>query len=33
LKRSRTKVVVVMGFKPENVLKAVEGKKVGTFVD
>ena len=33
LKRSRIKVVVVMGFKPENVLKAIEGKKVGTFVD
>jgi len=33
LKRSRTKVVVVMGFKPANVLKAVEGKKVGTLVD
>jgi len=33
LKRSRTKVVVVLGFKPENVLKAIEGKKVGTFVD
>ena len=33
LKRSRIKVVVVLGFKPENVLKAIEGKKVGTFVD
>lgn len=33
LKRSRTKVVVVLGFKPENVMKAIEGKKVGTFVD
>jgi uridylate kinase len=33
LKRSRIKVVVVMGFKPENVLKAIEGKKVGTFID
>jgi uridylate kinase len=33
MKRSRTKVVVVNGFKPENVLKAAEGKKVGTLVD
>lgn len=33
LKRSRTKVVVVNGFKPENVLRAAEGKKVGTLVD
>lgn len=33
LVRSRVKVVVVSGFKPENVLMAVEGKKVGTTVD
>ena len=33
LKRSRTKIVVVNGFKPENVLRAAEGKKVGTLVD
>jgi uridylate kinase len=33
LKRSRTKVVVVNGFKPENVLRGAEGKKVGTLVD
>jgi len=33
LKRSQTKVVVVNGFKPENVLSAAEGKKVGTLVD
>jgi len=33
LKRNRTKVVVLNGFKPENVLRAIEGKKVGTLVD
>jgi uridylate kinase len=33
LKRSRTKVVVVSGFKPGNVLRAAEGKKVGTLID
>jgi uridylate kinase len=33
LKRTRVKVVVVNGFKPENVLMAVKGKSVGTLVD
>jgi len=33
LKRHRVKVVVVNGFKPENVLMAVEGKCVGTLID
>lgn len=33
LKRTRVKVVVVNGFKPENVLMAIEGKPVGTLVD
>jgi uridylate kinase len=33
LQRARVKVVVVNGFKPENVLMAVEGKCVGTLVD
>jgi uridylate kinase len=33
LKRSRTKVVVLNGFNPDNVLKAAQGKKVGTLVD
>jgi len=33
LKRTRVKVVVVNGFKPENVLMAVKGKPVGTLVD
>jgi len=33
LKRTKVKVVVVNGFKPENVLMAVEGKPVGTLVD
>ncbi|MGB9675887.1 MAG: UMP kinase [Candidatus Bathyarchaeales archaeon] len=32
LKRKRVKVVVVNGFKPENVLAAVKGEKVGTVV-
>ena len=31
LKRMRVKVVVVNGFRPENVLMAVEGKPVGTL--
>jgi len=33
LKRTRVKVVVVNGFKPENVLMAIKGKPVGTLVD
>jgi uridylate kinase len=33
LKRTQTKLVVVNGFKPENVLAAVNGEKVGTTID
>jgi uridylate kinase len=33
LRRERVKVVVVNGFKPENILAAVEGKHVGTMID
>jgi len=33
LKRHKVKVVVVNGFKPENVSIAVKGKAVGTFID
>jgi uridylate kinase len=33
LKRTQTKLVVVNGFKPENVLAAVNGEKVGTAID
>jgi uridylate kinase len=33
LKRTKVKVVVVNGFKPENVLMAVKGETVGTLVD
>jgi uridylate kinase len=33
LKRKRVKLMVVNGFKPENVLAAVNGEKVGTVVD
>ncbi len=32
LQRSKTRTVVVNGFKPENVLLAVKGKMVGTLV-
>jgi uridylate kinase len=32
LRRSRTKTVVVYGFKPENVFWAVKGEKIGTIV-
>jgi len=32
LRKSRTKTVVVNGFKPKNVLLAVKGKKVGTVI-
>jgi uridylate kinase len=33
LKRNRVKLIVVNGFKPENVLAAVNGEKVGTTVN
>ena len=33
LRRSRTKTVVVSGFKPENVLLAMKGNRVGTVVE
>ena len=33
LKRERVRVVVVNGFKPENILAVVEGKHVGTMID
>ena len=33
LKRKRVKLVVVNGYKPENVLAAVNGEKVGTTVN
>jgi uridylate kinase len=33
LKRERVKLVVVNGFKPENILLAVQGEKVGTIVE
>ena len=33
LQRTRVKVIVVDGFKPKNVVMAVEGKRVGTLVD
>jgi len=33
LRQGKVKVVVVNGFKPENVLAAVEGKSVGTLID
>jgi uridylate kinase len=33
LSRVRVKVVVVNGFRPENVLDAVKGKRVGTLID
>jgi len=33
LRRKRVKVVVVNGFKPENVLAVVKGKRVGTVID
>jgi uridylate kinase len=32
LKRNRVKLVVVNGFKPENMIAAVKGEKVGTVV-
>jgi uridylate kinase len=33
LMRKRVRVVVVSGFKPENVLGVVEGKSIGTTID
>ncbi|HEX9861753.1 MAG TPA: UMP kinase [Candidatus Bathyarchaeia archaeon] len=33
LKRKRMRLVVVNGFKPENILAAVKGEKIGTIVD
>jgi uridylate kinase len=33
LKRKRVKLIVVNGFKPENILAAVQGEKVGTVVE
>ena len=33
LKRERVKLVVVNGFKPENILAAVRGERVGTVVE
>ena len=32
LRKKRVKVIVVNGFKPENVLSAVKGEKVGTLI-
>jgi uridylate kinase len=32
LKRERVKLIVVNGFKPENILAAVNGEKVGTVI-
>jgi uridylate kinase len=32
LEKAKVKTVVVNGFKPENVLAAVKGKKVGTMI-
>jgi len=33
LRKSRTKTIVVSGFKPENVSLAIEGKKIGTVIE
>ncbi|MGQ9551321.1 MAG: UMP kinase [Candidatus Bathycorpusculaceae bacterium] len=33
LRRKRVKVIVVNGFKPENVMAAVDGKSAGTVID
>jgi len=32
LRKTRTKVIIVNGFNPQNVLFAIEGKKVGTTI-
>jgi len=33
LERKRVKMIVVNGFKPENVIAAVKGKRLGTLID
>jgi len=33
LKRQRVRIIVVNGFKPENVLAVVKGKRIGTVID
>nr|MDO8134179.1 UMP kinase [Candidatus Njordarchaeum guaymaensis] len=33
LQKSKTKTIVVNGFKPENVLLVVKGKKIGTLIE
>jgi len=33
LKNKRVKVIVVNGFKPENVLAAIQGRKIGTLIE
>jgi uridylate kinase len=33
LRASRTKTIVVSGFKPENVSLAIEGRKIGTVIE
>lgn len=33
LKAKRIKVIVLNGFKPENILSAVDGKRVGTIIE
>ena len=33
LHKNRTKTIVVSGFKPENVLHAVNGRKIGTIIE
>jgi uridylate kinase len=33
LRTSRTKTIVVSGFKPENVSLAIEGKRIGTVIE
>jgi uridylate kinase len=33
LQKERTKTIVVNGFKPENVMLAVRGEKVGTAIE
>jgi uridylate kinase len=33
LKRKRVKLIVVNGFRPENIFAAVNGENVGTTID
>ncbi len=33
LRKTRTKMIVLSGFKPENVALAIEGKKIGTVIE